>query len=359
MYCDTEKGGSTILQQQQLSSSSSSTSTIANTTTGIKVAGRSLSEAAIRSSTQPEYHRRWLVTSEGKSFLIPNNNVPLGEEDNLPGFADIVEESNSIFAKDPYRAPLYSRTTFWKRELVQRPKSEVINWLKGSGKDFVVAEDIVDIMEGDTDGTSAATKLWKGKPMVRLGTILKNIWHVMITYVIKPPLVSSLLGLLVGAIDPLRKLFYPIPSAPLGFVSGAIFTIQTSLLFLMSFVLGAAMAKGPGSWIKKSGVGTLIMTMLIRFVISPIIGCVIVIGSSKLGIWTPQNPVYYMVLMLSYCMPTANQIQNIASMFGHHEEYIGTLIFFQLLVMIVTTPFWVTVFLLLGNTFDMFGYVYT
>ncbi len=38
--------------------------------------------------------------------------------------------------------------------------------------------------------------------------------------------------------------------------------------------------------------------VLIRFVVQPIIGAVIVIGAAKLGICTPTNPVYLIILAL-------------------------------------------------------------
>jgi hypothetical protein len=100
-------------------------------------------------------------------------------------------------------------------------------------------------------------------------------------------------------------------------------SLQNSYVFVASFVLGASMAWGPGPGTRSVGVRAALAVVGVRFLVLPLLGCVIVVGSIKLGWYDPPNPVFVFLLLLQYSVPTSNQIQNMASMFQNHEKEIG------------------------------------
>lgn len=85
----------------------------------------------------------------------------------------------------------------------------------------------------------------------------------------------------------------------------------------------------------------------------PVIGGVIVIGSNKMGLWHPLNPVFTFVLLLQWSVPTANQMQNLASMHNNNEQAMGTLIFWQYVAACLALPVWMTLYLYLMDVFDL------
>ena len=72
----------------------------------------------------------------------------------------------------------------------------------------------------------------------------------------------------------------------------------------------------------------------------PAAGALIVLGSHSLGIWRALDNVYAFLLLIQHAVPTANQMQNIASMHCNHESALGTLIFWQYAAAFAALPIW-------------------
>ncbi|EFN60092.1 hypothetical protein CHLNCDRAFT_133407 [Chlorella variabilis] len=166
-----------------------------------------------------------------------------------------------------------------------------------------------------------------------------------VRYVVQGPTVAAVISLIIGCITPLRELFFPVTSAALGFVTGAITSLQSAYVFIASFILGSVMARGPGPGTKTMGLKACLCTVGVRFIILPVVGCLIVIGSIKAGWYMPANP---------YATPTANQIQNMASMFQNHEKEIGAVIFWEYIIAMLAIPAWMVMFLFLMDRFDLY-----
>lgn len=111
--------------------------------------------------------------------------------------------------------------------------------------------------------------------------------------------------------------------------------------------------QGPGEGGKVLGWRPCAVMALIRMGIMPVIGGVIVIGSNKMGLWHPLNPVFTFVLLLQWSVPTANQMQNLASMHNNNEQAMGTLIFWQYVAACLALPVWMTLYLYLMDVFDL------
>ncbi len=79
-------------------------------------------------------------------------------------------------------------------------------------------------------------------------------------------------GLIVGCVPFLKSTMFPARGAPLGFVTTALDTIGNSFVFLISFILGAVLSKGPGHGTRMVGWSAVIMTVLNRFLFVPALG---------------------------------------------------------------------------------------
>ena len=90
--------------------------------------------------------------------------------------------------------------------------------------------------------------------------------------VMPPPTIASLSGLVVGCSPFLKSLMIPAGSAPLGFIMTALETIADAFVYLVSFILGAVLQKGPGDGSRLIGWGSIMMTVLNRFLILPALG---------------------------------------------------------------------------------------
>ncbi|KAL4436934.1 hypothetical protein ABPG75_004073 [Micractinium tetrahymenae] len=178
-------------------------------------------------------------------------------------------------------------------------------------------------------------------------------WSFFRQYYLQAACIVPALAMAVACITPLRNLLVPDQAAPLGFLMGALYSIEISLLFVTSFILGAVLCRGPGAGGRDLGWRPCVMMALLRMGLMPAVGAVIVIGSNKLGLWTPLNPVFTFVLLLQWAVPTANQMQNLASMHNNNEQAMGTLIFWQYMAACLALPAWMTLYLYLMDKFDL------
>lgn len=229
----------------------------------------------------------------------------------------------------------------------------------GAGTPETGAADAVGTA-GEADGpasTTAAAIVTAGEgvplPLSRMRRWSTLAWGFTRDNVLKPPCIGAGVGVVFGVISPIKDLFVPEQSAPLGFMMGAIGSIQDALIFVTSFVLGAVLSKGPGPGGRPLGWRPLVLVTAIRMLLLPIIGCVIVIGTWKLGWYHVLNPVYAFVLLMQWAVPTANQMQNIASMSSNHEKEMGALVFWQYVAALVAIPGWMILFLFLMDKFGM------
>lgn len=122
-----------------------------------------------------------------------------------------------------------------------------------------------------------------------------------ILLLLPPPALASLVGILVGIVTPLRELFFPMGKAPLTWLTASIETWGKAMVFTSSFVLGAVLSKGPGQGVKRVGVRTVASIVLIRLVLTPILGKAIVFMTYFLGWWklpTVGGYTFFFILLL-------------------------------------------------------------
>ncbi|CAL8460895.1 g426 [Coccomyxa elongata] len=166
-----------------------------------------------------------------------------------------------------------------------------------------------------------------------------------------PPTIASMLGLLVGCVPVLKNLLFPAESAPLGFFTTALDTIANAFVFLISFILGAVLQKGPGPGTRSIGWGPIAMTLLNRWLFVPILGAVWVFGSHALGWWQSPDPLFTFIMLMTNAVPTGNQIQAVCAMFHTCEKECGSIMFWQYMFAVIGLPVWMALYLYLMGVF--------
>lgn len=288
----------------------------------------------------------------GRFIRLPEDDAPFGEEDGQAAFIDAAEDSLDLLALDSRRSLSYQTTTFLRRRPVGpdaiKVSKRVIGGSTANTLLVLATDESDDNDEYDVPGSPKKTRKH------RIWRRTKTLWTLLRLYVFKPPAVGAIAGIVLVCIPALQNLLWPQAGAALGFISGSLTSISNALVFVSSFVVGGSMSKGPGDGTKLIGWRVCTTVCMIRFVALPIIGSIIVIGAAKLGIYSPTNPVYLIILVLQWCVPTANQMQNIASMYENHESAMGTLIFWQYAAMLFFVPLWLCINLLLFSAFDVY-----
>jgi hypothetical protein len=150
------------------------------------------------------------------------------------------------------------------------------------------------------------------------------------------PALLSLSGLVVGCVPPLKRALCG-PAAPLEFVAHALHTVAGATVPIMSFILGAALHRGPGG--RRVVRPRLVAAVVaVRLVALPLLGGAVVLGTGVAGLWEALDPLFVFVLILINAAPTAPAVQALASMFRANEAETAALIFWQYVAYVVALP---------------------
>ncbi|CAI5498677.1 unnamed protein product, partial [Closterium sp. Naga37s-1] len=135
---------------------------------------------------------------------------------------------------------------------------------------------------------------------------LKIIWRVMeklhIIDIFQPPVVASLLALIVGATPQLKAVFFN-PHSPLLFLQDSLNICGGAMVPCVMLVLGGNLVKGPGS--SELGVRTTVAITLVRLLIIPASGLMLVQTAKSLGFFPKDDLMFNFVLLLQHTMPTS------------------------------------------------------
>lgn len=162
-----------------------------------------------------------------------------------------------------------------------------------------------------------------------------------------PPIVACLIAVMVGAMPPVRNALFA-GSGTLSMVGDVIKMFGDCAIPCMIMVLGATLANGPGSG--KLPARVLIGVGITRLVILPLWGTAVVLGAYALGVFTPPDPVFVLVMLIQCTCPTALNVSTIANMFGNGDKEISALLFYQYLTCIVTIPLFLCLYLYIEQT---------
>ncbi|GAB4818022.1 hypothetical protein N2152v2_005068 [Parachlorella kessleri] len=150
------------------------------------------------------------------------------------------------------------------------------------------------------------------------------------------PTQASILGIVVGCIQPAKALLYG-DNPPLRAISGVLTTLGSGLIPSTIPLLGALLYRGPGEssqlpWRVTLGV------LITRLVLQPILLTGLVVLLLKLGFYTSPDPVFLFTVLLANTTPTAINMQTITVLYQNYPGEMSTILFWQYLASLVTLP---------------------
>ncbi|XP_020570614.1 protein PIN-LIKES 3-like isoform X1 [Phalaenopsis equestris] len=156
-----------------------------------------------------------------------------------------------------------------------------------------------------------------------------------------PSTIGVIFGFIVGLIAPIRNALIG-ESAPLRVIQDSVSLISDGAIPSLTLILGGNLLKGlRGSSIRASAV---IGVIVVRYVLLPLAGIVIVKGAVFLGL-VHADPLYQFVLMVQYAVPPAMNIGTMTQLFGAGESECSVLFLWTYAFASVAVTFWSTYFM--------------
>ncbi|CAK9272718.1 unnamed protein product [Sphagnum jensenii] len=158
-----------------------------------------------------------------------------------------------------------------------------------------------------------------------------------------PPTIAAFAALVIGACAPLKALCFG-PQAPLRFLTDCAKILGDAMIPCMILILGGNLAMGAGD--SDMQMLTIIGIVMTRFVALPIIGIVIINIIQKMGV-LPIDPLFKLVLILQFCMPTGISLGTIAQLHNYCEKEMAVVLFWLYITSAFFISIWATVALYL------------
>ncbi|KAH8960689.1 hypothetical protein BDL97_05G009500 [Sphagnum fallax] len=150
-------------------------------------------------------------------------------------------------------------------------------------------------------------------------------------------------ALVIGACAPLKALCFG-PQAPLRFLTDCAKILGDAMIPCMILILGGNLAMGAGD--SDMQMPTIIGIVMTRFVALPIVGIVIINIIQKMGV-LPIDPLFKLVLILQFCMPTAISLGTIAQLHNYCEKEMAVVLFWLYITSAFFISIWATIALYL------------
>ncbi|MED6194130.1 hypothetical protein PIB30_025686 [Stylosanthes scabra] len=167
--------------------------------------------------------------------------------------------------------------------------------------------------------------------------VLKLNLHLLLT----PAIIAVIVGLMIGAIPQLRKLFVG-ENAPLRVVEDSTSMLGDACIPAITLLVGATLLKGlKGSGVKVSLV---IGIIAVRFIALPMLGVGIVKGAVHFGM-IHHDPLYQFTLLFQYAVPPAVTMSTITQFFGAGETECSIMMLATYACASVFVTVWSTIFM--------------
>ncbi|KAG0602113.1 hypothetical protein M758_11G161500 [Ceratodon purpureus] len=163
-----------------------------------------------------------------------------------------------------------------------------------------------------------------------------------IRHLMQPPIIASLLAIVVGIFPNTNALLFG-DDAPLGWFTDSLTILGAALVPCVMLVLGGTLSVGPGS--SELGLKTTIGITVTRLVLLPPIGIGVVLLAHRLGVIPHDDKMFMFVLLLQHTMPTAILSGAMTSMRGYGEREASALLFWQHISAVVTIAAYIVIFL--------------
>ncbi|XP_061337679.1 protein PIN-LIKES 3-like [Gastrolobium bilobum] len=151
----------------------------------------------------------------------------------------------------------------------------------------------------------------------------------------------QIIGFIIGAVSPIQKLMVG-DSAPLRVIISSASLVGDATIVSMTLIVGANLLDG----LKKSGISLFLIMgiMAVRFIISPIVGIIIVKAAHHWG-FVGSYSLYQFVLMLQYALPPATTVGTIVQLLGVAESECSLIMLWTYAVATLSLTLWCTFFM--------------
>ncbi|XP_022156244.1 protein PIN-LIKES 6 [Momordica charantia] len=149
------------------------------------------------------------------------------------------------------------------------------------------------------------------------GLLMFWIEKLKLKQIFQPPIIASVLAMIMGAIPFLRRLIFT-PDAPLFFFTDSCIILGEAMIPCILLALGGNLVEGPGS--SKLGLRTTVAIIFGRLVLVPPVGLGIVMFADKLGFLPADDKMFRFVLLLQHSMPTSVLSGAVANLRGCGRE---------------------------------------
>ncbi|GJP35605.1 hypothetical protein CLOM_g20102 [Closterium sp. NIES-68] len=193
------------------------------------------------------------------------------------------------------------------------------------GYDHAAEEEEESDKEGDDDRDLECVPCLQEPQVMRKMRVVAE--RTPIRHLMQPPVIASLLAILVGATPHLKALLFG-PSAPFLFVVDSLTILSGGMIPCIMLVLGGNMISGPGGG-SGLGVRTTAAISGVRLLVSPLVGMAVVLLADWLKFLPPGDKMFRLVLLLQHSMPSSILAGAMASLRGYGEKEVSSLLFWQ------------------------------
>ncbi|ESW30036.1 hypothetical protein PHAVU_002G119300 [Phaseolus vulgaris] len=159
--------------------------------------------------------------------------------------------------------------------------------------------------------------------------------------VFSPTTLGSIVGFMVGVVPLIRKLMIG-SDAPLHVIQDSVTMLGEAAIPVITLIMGANLLKGLKG--ANTSFCTIIGILVVRYIILPILGILVIKGATELGLVQP-DPLYQFVLLLEYALPPAMAIGTIAQLFGAGEGECSVIMLWTYVLASVAVTLWSTYFM--------------
>mmetsp|Transcript_1900 Transcript_1900/g.4275 ORF Transcript_1900/g.4275 Transcript_1900/m.4275 type:complete len:458 (+) Transcript_1900:53-1426(+) len=268
-------------------------------------------------------------------YLINSFDGTPGSDTCQLAYAEMEENSDADALKTQLPGPAESNVETTPSAGPQVPNrtedavsSEAQRGHTASGKESSSAATRTEASSTPEDKLPQQQSMTQGESVVSrvLGKILARLSRV------QPPIVAVVLGLLFGTHPPLNALLVQ-DNAPLALLKQAAEQVGGAAIPCMLMVLGANMRPKPvtGDQTDRTGglkdVGgwpVVIAVLLIRLLLLPVVGVLLVRAATVLEL-IPSDPLVAFIILLQFSVPTAMNLQLVATIHGKGQAAATTL----------------------------------
>ncbi|KAL2333937.1 hypothetical protein Fmac_015150 [Flemingia macrophylla] len=167
------------------------------------------------------------------------------------------------------------------------------------------------------------------------------IGRIKLEMVFTPSTIAVIIGFAIGAISPIRKLMVG-DSAPLRVIISSSSLVGGGMIVSTTLIVGANLLDG----LKKSGISFYLILgiMVVRFIISPLLGILIVKAAYYWG-FLGSYSLYQFVLMLQYALPPATTAGSVSQLHGVGESECSLIMLWSYAIATFSLTLWCTFFM--------------